>query len=256
MTWQVTTISKPKHIRSPVLVEGLPGIGNVGKLAVDYIIEQLRPQLFYEFYSQYMPHTVFINKQNIVELPKLGIYALKGKRHDVLVLAGDMQPVDEYSCHSFVETVLEICKSFEVKQIITLGGIGHPQPIDEPQVFITGNCKEAVDWFADQNLKNELTGIVGHIIGVTGLLVALAKKYDIKAVALLADSYAHPLHIGIKEARALLSVLINKLGLRLKLDKFDKEIKQLELVEKARAKELSELKSKPSIGIKERSYIG
>ena len=30
-------------LKNPILVEGLPGIGNVGKLAVDFMIDDLKP---------------------------------------------------------------------------------------------------------------------------------------------------------------------------------------------------------------------
>ena len=32
---------KDFSIRNPVLIEGLPGIGNVGKIVVDFLIDQL-----------------------------------------------------------------------------------------------------------------------------------------------------------------------------------------------------------------------
>jgi len=33
--------SKPLKLKNPILIEGLPGIGNVGKIAIDYIIDNL-----------------------------------------------------------------------------------------------------------------------------------------------------------------------------------------------------------------------
>ena len=40
MAWNVNQISKVK-IKDPVLIEGLPGMGNVGKIAVDFLIDVL-----------------------------------------------------------------------------------------------------------------------------------------------------------------------------------------------------------------------
>jgi len=37
-TWKVEFFEKPK-LKDPILIEGLPGIGNIGKLAVDFIID-------------------------------------------------------------------------------------------------------------------------------------------------------------------------------------------------------------------------
>ena len=67
MNWQVTKVAKriPK-LRKPVLIEGLPGIGNVGKLAVDFVIEELKAERAYEFFSYSFPHSVFVNEDNLV----------------------------------------------------------------------------------------------------------------------------------------------------------------------------------------------
>ena len=41
--WQVTQEAKtiPK-LNNPLFIEGLPGIGNVGKIAVDFLVEELK----------------------------------------------------------------------------------------------------------------------------------------------------------------------------------------------------------------------
>lgn len=40
-SWQITSETKtsPK-LNSPILIEGLPGIGNVGKIAADFLVEE------------------------------------------------------------------------------------------------------------------------------------------------------------------------------------------------------------------------
>src|SRR5216683_5630561 len=39
------------ELKEPVLIQGLPGLGYVGKVAVDYFIEKLKPKKFAELYS-------------------------------------------------------------------------------------------------------------------------------------------------------------------------------------------------------------
>ena len=73
--WEVTLEEKtiPKF-KKPILIEGLPGIGNVGKIAVDFMIEELGAKKLYSFFSYKLPHSVFVNTDNLVEMPKLEIY--------------------------------------------------------------------------------------------------------------------------------------------------------------------------------------
>ncbi|MBW2987908.1 hypothetical protein DRJ48_00105 [Candidatus Woesearchaeota archaeon] len=256
MGWQVTQLNKVPKLCNSVLVEGLPGIGNVGKIALDFIIEQIKPVEIYDFYSHSMPHSVFVNQDNLVELPKLRLLALRRARKPSLVfLAGDIQPVDEVSSHEFVETLLDMADSLDIKRIVTLGGIGMSRLPREPKVYVTGNSKDAVKEFSDNTTKRNLVGVVGPIVGVTGLLPGLAAKRNIPAVAYLVESFAHPLHVGIKEARVLLKLLNKKLNLGIKLESFDKGIRDLEKTLRLKTREIKAA-PKPISSVKETSYIG
>src|SRR3989344_5591518 len=42
-TWEITKEAKLlPTLHNPLLIEGLPGIGNVGKIAVDFLVEELK----------------------------------------------------------------------------------------------------------------------------------------------------------------------------------------------------------------------
>ncbi len=41
-TWKINQSGKKPKLNNPILIEGLPGIGNVGKVAVDFLIEELK----------------------------------------------------------------------------------------------------------------------------------------------------------------------------------------------------------------------
>ena len=53
-----------------VLVNGLPGIAYIGKLSVDYLIQQLKAKVIAEVYSKYFPPYVLIKGDGLVELLK------------------------------------------------------------------------------------------------------------------------------------------------------------------------------------------
>src|SRR3989338_7160595 len=100
--YKFTKIGKMPHLKSPVFIEGLPGIGNVGKVAVDFLIDELKAKRLYEITSYSFPHSVFVNEDNLVELPIVEVFYRQspGKR-DLLLLVGDVQPVDEISSYEF-----------------------------------------------------------------------------------------------------------------------------------------------------------
>lgn len=229
MKWQIKTVGKIPKLHDTVLIEGLPGIGNVGKVAVDFMIEELKAKKIYEFFSYSFPHSVFVNEDNLVELPVIEIYYVKNQKYSLLFLAGDIQPTDEVSSYEFSDLVLDLAEKLSTKEIITLGGIGLPTIPEKPKIYATGNSKTIVKKYKNgTKINDKLFGVVGPIIGVSGLLVGLASKRNIDAVALLAETYGHPMYLGVKGAREIVKVLDKKLELKIDLKKMDKEISKLE----------------------------
>ena len=40
--WKIMQFGKIPKLDNPVFIEGLPGIGNVGKVAVDFLIDEIK----------------------------------------------------------------------------------------------------------------------------------------------------------------------------------------------------------------------
>lgn len=232
MIWKITkTVKKIPRLKRPILIEGLPGIGNVGKVAVDFIIDELKAKKLYDIFSYTFPHSVFVNEKNLVSLPQISIYykQFKDKRNDLLLLAGDIQPIDEVASYEFTEKILDIFEKFDGKEIITLGGIGLSSVPKKPKIYCTGNSKEIIKKYKNgTKLDNKLYGVVGPIIGVSGLLLGMAGKRDIKAISFLAETFGHPLYLGIKGSKEIIKILNKKLELKVDIKKLEKEIDEAE----------------------------
>lgn len=240
--WRIVKKGKVPKLRKPILIEGLPGIGNVGKVAVDFVIEELGATKVYELASDAMPHSVFVNEQSLIELPSIAVYYKKMPKKDLLFVAGDAQPIDERASYSFSETVLDILKLFSGHEIITLGGIGLPAIPKKPKVYCTGTSKRIVSEYSKgAAVDPKLYGIVGPVIGVSGLLLGLAMRRQIDGISLLAETYGHPMYLGIRGAREIVKVLNEKLSLGINMNELDHEIKQLE-AETAKNTQAAELR--------------
>ena len=257
-TWKVEFFEKPK-LKDPILIEGLPGIGNIGKLAVDFIIDELKAKKLLSFFSYSLPHSVFINEKNLVELPTIELYykQFKGKKNDLLLLAGDIQPMDEHSCYAFSDKVLDIFQEFGGKEIITIGGIAMRKVPENPLIYCTANHKEIVKrYIAGTKINNKLYGVVGPIIGVTGVMLGLASRRKIKAISLLSETYGHPLYLGVKGAREIIKILNSKLSMGINIKSLDKEIQKLEQEVGQKTKEIAQLPTKMKMPAEETRYIG
>lgn len=256
MEWVFSLVpEKRPNLEDPILIEGLPGIGNVGKIAVDFLVEKLKAKKLYNIFSYYLPHSVFINEDNLVELPKMEIYYKKSKNgRDLLILSGDTQPVDEPSCYAFCRRVLSVASEFGCKKVITLGGIGLKELPENPQLYLTGTSKEIVKQFATKDVKTELYGVVGPIVGVSGVLVALARLKGQHGVALLGETLAHPMFVGVKTSKEMLAYLSKQLHFKINLKDLDKEIENFENELKA-VDELEEIQQEAR-GRVDSNYIG
>lgn len=253
--WEIQNLKRVK-LKSPILIEGLPGIANVGKIVVDYLIEELQATKIMTFFSYDLPNSVFVNENNLVELPKIEMYHKKINGKDFLFLAGDVQPSSEKASYLFSEIILNLVDKHGCKEIITLGGIGLSEPPDKPIVFCAGNNEKFVKKFLEKGAKNNVYGLVGPIIGISGLLIGMSNKRKIKATALLAETFGHPMYLGLKGARSTIKVLNKVYEFKVNLRSLNKEIKLVEQEEdeisgNSKSASLQKIKK-----LKEINYIG
>ena len=241
-------LSKPK-LRNPVLIEGLPGIGNVGKIAVDFIIESAGAEKFLQLRSTGYPASVYVNEEHLIEMPECALYVHHTKKRDLVFLAGDVQPVDEEHAFEFTHAVLRWCKENKVEMILAIGGIGLKAIPKDPKLHATTTDKKLLKELSKKGLQTKLHGFVGPIMGVTGLLAGLARDYQIPAACLLAETYNHPLYLGVKGARQVLSFLKAEYGIKVDLKELDSEIIAIE-------REIKKSKSLEPPTKKQVSYIG
>jgi len=260
-TWKISSLHKIPKLTNPVLIEGLPGIGNVGKIAVDFIIQELNGVKAINYFSYSFPHSVFITEENLVELPVINIYYIKWKKNDILLLAGDIQPIDETSSYEFTDKILDLAQTHGVKEIITLGGIGLQSVPKNPKVYCTANSKDIIATYKKlSELVTDLYGKVGPIVGVSGILLGLAKERNIQGISLLSETYGHPMYLGIKGAQEILKILNKRFDFAIDVEKLDKDIEEIETEMIRKADQLVKMTQQTSDrkkrGVRDVDYIG
>lgn len=223
-------IKKLKRVKftRPVLVEGLPGIGNVARLSVDYLIDKLRAVKFLEVYSDVFPNSVTVTEDSLIKMFTIDFYLARIKGRSIILASGDVQPTSDAESYALCNKIVSLAKSWGVREVITIGGIGLPEVPDRVRVHAVLN---------DASLKKVLNGLhivmdgcdtVKIVIGAAGLLLGVAKLGGINGFSLLAETLSRPQHVGVKEARQVLKVLSNYLGFRLDFKALDEDIKGYE----------------------------
>ncbi|HII17220.1 TPA: hypothetical protein HA361_04865 [Candidatus Woesearchaeota archaeon] len=259
MSIVITPEKKQPKLKSPVLIEGLPGIGGVGKLAADFLVEELGAVAVATITSKRFPPVVFVNDKSLIDLPEIKLMYANAAGKDFLFLTGDIQPADEESTYDFCEELLNLLAREKAGLIITLGGIGLIDEPKKPRLFCTGNTKAAVQRITAETVCKDVHGVVGPILGVTGLLMGLAKHHCLDAVCLLAETYAHPAYLGTPGAKELIKALNAQFSLGINEKAIEEKLKGVEEETAKKAEEVQEAISSAKmqkVMSRETSYIG
>src|SRR3989344_8558762 len=90
MTTHVKFLGKPKF-KGAILFTGLPGIGLVGKICVDYMLKQFKAEKIAEIHSDFFPPSVQ-TENGLVELIKDELHHFRFEGKDYIFLSGPVQP--------------------------------------------------------------------------------------------------------------------------------------------------------------------
>lgn len=219
---EIKIIEKPK-LKNSILVEGLPGIGLVGKLAVQHMLDELKAKKFLELYSSYLPPQVFVQKEGTIKLVNMELYYWKNKKNDLILLIGDFQGITPRSQYLLSDKIIEICKEFDLKKIFTLGGLGTGNMVKTPRVFGAATNKKLVE---DLKKYDVVFRGGGAIFGAAGLLIGLGMQKGYDGICLMGET--HGQIIDAKAAEAVLNVLTKILDIKIDMTKLANKAKETE----------------------------
>ncbi len=226
----VRYLKMPEEIglENPVFIEGLPGIGHVGKLVADHLVRELDTVKVVEIYSHHFPPQVMVNEDGTVRLPKNEVYAHKSKDNspDLLILVGDFQSMDGIGHYELVNAYMEIVKRFGAKRIFTLGGYGVGKLVEEPYVIGAANTSELVEELKKYGVKFERGEPSGGIIGASGLLLGVSQLEGIEAACLMGVTSGYM--VDPKSAKAVLEVLMKILNIDVSVEALEERAKEME----------------------------
>jgi uncharacterized protein (TIGR00162 family) len=241
--------AKKEKLSSPVLFVGLPGIGLVGKICVDYFLKQLKTELLAEIYSDSFPPAVH-TKQGEIELIKDQLFSFKhGKRH-VLFLAGPVQPSLDFRTGSsaehydFAETIVETVKKLGVKHVFTLAGIniGDKRMGKQPNVVVAATNKKLLEEFKELGAKSDQKE--GLISGAAGLILGIAQQHGLEGACLMGETNAKLVYGDHGAAKKLIELLVKKFDFKVNMQDIEREAKNIEAAFEKLTRQFEEVEEK------------
>lgn len=249
----VRYISKKPKLKNPILIEGLPGIGNVGKLAVEHLIDSVNATKFAELHSKDFPPQVFINTDGTIELVNNEFYFWKAKKkgqRDLILLTGDYQGLSSQGQYELVEKILEIAKELGVKEIYTLGGYGLGHEIRDPKVLCATTDKSLVKTMKKYGAVFKKNEPGGGIVGASGLLLGLGKQQGFQGACFMGETPGYL--VDPKSAKAVLNILMKITNVEVNLSALEKKAKEIEHI----AHQIKEMEGLSKEKSEELKYIG
>jgi uncharacterized protein (TIGR00162 family) len=224
------TYEKPK-LKSPVFVEGLPGVGNVGKLAAEHLIDEMKAKKFAAIFSKHFPPQVVVNEEGLVKLVSNELYyhKAKDKQHkDLVFLVGDYQGLTPEGQYELSDFILKITKDYGVKQMFTLGGYGMGRMVQKPRVFGAATDNELIEEMKKHGVVFASGEPGTGIVGASGLLLGLGQFYGMKSVCLMGETSGYL--VDPKSAQAVLEVLGKILDIEIDFTELAVKAKQVDSI--------------------------
>lgn len=218
------------ELKAPVMIEGLPGVGNVGKLAAEHLVEQVKAVKFADIFSKHFPPQVLLDDDGVIRLVnnELHYYRGEGDRPDIIIMTGDYQGMTPDGQYELSYHAIKVAKDLGVSRIYTLGGYGVGKMVETPRVL------GAV---TDIALCEEMTkhGVIfskgepgSGIVGASGLMLGLGKIEGMEAVCLMGETSGY--FVDPKGAEAVLKVLMSLLNIEMDLTALTDKAEQIDLI--------------------------
>lgn len=217
---------KNLKLNKPVLVVGLPGIGNVGKLVAEHLRREFKPKEIAVMYSPHFPHQVVMLKSGGIRLVGNRFYLIKDKKgkHDIILLTGETQAVTPEGQYEVNAKIIDFfIDKMKGEFVYTLGGYSVSREISKaPKVYGNVTRKEIAKDFKNYDIVFGKSR--GLIWGSAGMLLAFAKMRKIDGICIMGETST--LDIDATAAKAVLLVLAKMLGIEIHTEKLDKIIEQ------------------------------
>jgi uncharacterized protein (TIGR00162 family) len=233
----------------PVLIEGLPGVGHVGKLAAEHLLEEFETELVRRVYSEHFPPQVTV-EEGRTQLACAEVHAIHDANRDLLVLTGDHQAGDGPGHYRLTDAFLDIAAAFDVERIYALGGVPTGELVDEPDVIGAATTDTLVDELETTGVEFRENEPAGGIVGVSGLLLGLGERRDYEAACLMGETSGYL--VDPKSARAVLEIIEAAISIEVDYASLSERAEEMEEV----VKRIRQMEQSATASEEDLRYIG
>jgi uncharacterized protein (TIGR00162 family) len=246
---EIDAVATP-DLDDPVLIEGLPGVGHVGKLAAEHLLEEFDGELVRRVYATEFPPQVNVDDEGVAELTCAEFHAVETDGADLLVLTGDHQAGSNAGHYTLTSTFLDVAEEFGAERAFALGGVPTGELVEEYTVLGAVSDEDLVDDLTDAGVEFRADEPAGGIVGVSGLVLGLGGRRGFEAACLMGETSGYL--VDPKSARAVLETLEAVLELSIDYESLEDRAEEMEEV----VGKIREMQDGPAVPDDDLRYIG
>jgi proteasome assembly chaperone (PAC2) family protein len=231
----------PSSLKFPVALIGLPGIGNVGRIAIESLVQLLDAQSYMDFYSDDFPATIFV-REGVSAFPKSTFYLSRSapdEGHDLLLLTADFQPSTGRGVFEYADFVAQELEALGITRVLALAAYeqdyrsffqSYPSP---PRIYASASTDALLGELL--KLRGATITSMGLINGANGVIPSwAATKFGMEGGCLLGETLG-VIKADYRASRELLEGISTLLGLQADLGFLDDHVaKVVEFIEWAK----------------------
>ncbi len=174
----VTT--RPDKVEGYTLIEGFPGIGLIGTIAVSYLAEKQKAEDMGHLTSKRFPPMASIHKGK----PLFPARIYVDHEHKLVLLFSEFV-VPSSTVYDIADEILNWAKENKIKRIISLAGMTSRQGTAQSEIYGIATTKGMMDELTSRHVKIITEGVT---TGVSGILMAKCAAAGFPAMSLLIET--------------------------------------------------------------------
>ena len=246
---EIDAVATPE-LDDPVLIEGLPGVGHVGKLAAEHLLEEFESELVRRVYTTEFPPQVNVDGDGVAELTCAEFHAIETDGADLLVLTGDHQAGSNAGHYRLTTTFLDIAEEFGASRAYALGGVPTGELVEEYTVLGAVSDGDLIEGLEDAGVEFRPDEPAGGIVGVSGLVLGLGERRGFDAACLMGETSGYL--VDPKSARTVLETLETLLDFTVDYESLEERAEEMEEV----VGKIREMQDGPAVPDDDLRYIG
>ncbi|MEE3082691.1 MAG: PAC2 family protein [Candidatus Thermoplasmatota archaeon] len=204
--------SLPKH---RMMLAAVPGVGNVGKLVLDTMVEHYDSRLLAKIIHPDLPPHATMSSEGLLTPPHLAVHAIEVGGGEIIAITGTGQPMTPRGQHELAEAILKMAKESS-EMLLILAGLS-ADPGDEG-IHITCADSSVRDSLQELGINISSEQPAGGMLGLAGLLVSLAPMYGVPSAACMSETIGTSVDIQAADRLAKRISIDFELGLELPID--------------------------------------